>query len=99
MCATRWTEVGRTATDIESGKAIDEGGFGPLAGPSQTRLIMLVPDGVSRVEFRFQTPSLRRTINDNNNIAAAEFQRPCCHGLERTIWYATNGHIVPQRAP
>jgi hypothetical protein len=88
-----------TAADIGNGKAIDEGGFGPLNGPSQTRLIMLVPDGVSRVEFRFHTPSVRRTVNVHNNIAAAEFQRPCCHGLERTIWYAANGQVVPQRAP
>jgi hypothetical protein len=88
-----------TATDIENGRAIDEGGFGPLNGPSQTRLIMLVPDGVSRVEFRFHTPSLQRTIDVHNTIAAAEFQRPCCHGLERTIWYAANGQVVPQRAP
>jgi hypothetical protein len=88
-----------TATDIENGKAINEGGFGPLSGPSQTRLIMLVPDGVSRVEFRFHTPHLRRSVPVHDNIADAEFQGLCCHGLERTVWYAANGHVVPQRAP
>jgi hypothetical protein len=88
-----------TATDIENGHAINEGGFGPLNGPSQTRLIMLVPDGVARVEFRFHSPSLRRTVGVHNNIAAGVFQRPCCHGLERTVWYAANGRVVVQRAP
>jgi hypothetical protein len=87
-----------TAADTEAGGAFNEGGESPLlTGKSQTQLIMLVPDGVARVSFRWHSPRLSVTVRVHDNFAAVRIYRACCNGIEHTIWYAADGRVIPQR--
>jgi hypothetical protein len=89
-----------TAANVEAGNAMNEGGVGSLiTGKHQTRLIMLVPDGVARVEFRWHSPRLDVTARVHDNVASVAANRPCCHGIERTIWYSADGRVIRQRSP
>jgi hypothetical protein len=67
----------------------------PLTGVYQ---VSIVPDGVSRVRWRFATASGGRGAVENievsNNVAVAPVQQGAPF-LERATWYAPDGTVVP----
>lgn len=100
---------GSTAAAIEAGTAISWAGAGRsfAGGSRQTRIILIVPDGVAKVAFVLPrqadrndpgAPIYRRsltvTATVHNNVAAVQTDRECCGGLTPMIWYASDGQII-----
>ena len=85
-----------------------EGAGSSLAGGStQTRVILVVPDGVARVAFVFPRQadrndpgarvdghSVTMTAAVHGNVVALQVPRECCGSDLRMIWYAGDGHVV-----
>ncbi len=76
-------------------------------GSSETRIILVVPDGVAKVEFvtpRQPQPglpgapvyahSLRVTVPVHNNVAAVQIDRETDGGAEPMVWYAADGAVL-----
>jgi hypothetical protein len=98
---------GGDAATVEAGQVmqIDGAGRSFAGGSTRTRFILVVPDGVARVEFSFppQTiaaggPVYRRslavTVSVHGNIAAVQVNRECCAGLPALIWYGPAGRVL-----
>jgi hypothetical protein len=99
---------GAPASSIETrGVMLSEGAGRSFAGGStETRFVLLVPDGVAKVELYFPAenlpaggPTYRHTVAVTvpvrGNVAAAQVNRECCSGDEPAlIWYAADGTIV-----
>jgi hypothetical protein len=97
------------ASQIESGHFLGTSGAGRsfAGGSTQTRLVLVVPDGVAKVAFvlprqddhndpgaRVYRRSLTVTAPVHGNVAAIQVSRECCDGQPPMIWYAANGHVV-----
>ncbi|MHB1570539.1 MAG: hypothetical protein ACYCXW_04100 [Solirubrobacteraceae bacterium] len=101
---------GATAAKIRAfGISETEGAGRAFAGGStQARLIEVVPDGVSKVQFvlarqpngnqygaKTYAHVLKMTVPVHNNVAAVQVNRECCGNLVM-IWYAADGHAIKQ---
>jgi hypothetical protein len=75
-------------------------------GSTKSRLIVLVPDGVARVEFvlsrqpngnQYGAPTYARvqtvTVGVHGNLAAVQVDRGCC-GASGMIWYRADGSVI-----
>ncbi|HEX3689462.1 MAG TPA: hypothetical protein VHV28_07185 [Solirubrobacteraceae bacterium] len=100
---------GATASAVEAGQAIGWAGAGRsfAGGSTQTRLILIVPDGVAKVAFVIPRQvdrndpsapvyrhSLTATAIVHNNVAAIQIHRECCGGSTPMIWYAADGQVL-----
>lgn len=100
---------GGTAADIEAGYGWQTEGAGRsfAGGSTETRIILVVPDGVAKVAFvlpRQSSPgqpgapiyrhALTVTVPVHDNVAAVQVDRQCCQGRAPMIWYAADGHVV-----
>lgn len=98
-----------TASEIESGHEIQIDGAGRsfAGGSTQARVILLVPDGVAKVEFVFpRQPSRnspgspiypapqRVTVPVHGNVVAVQVKRECCSGAVPMIWYGPGGRVI-----
>ena len=98
-----------TAAGIEAGHEVTTQGAGRsfAGGSTQTRLTLVVPDGVARVEFVFpRQPSryepgspiypapLRVTVPVHGNVAAVQVKRESGGGAVAMIWYGPHGRVV-----
>ena len=98
-----------SAADIKAGHDLTTDGAGRsfAGGSTQTRLILLVSDGVAKVQFVLpRQPSrsspgspiyarpLRVTVPVHGNVAAVQVNRECCAGAVPMIWYAADGHVI-----
>lgn len=96
-----------TAEAVEAGAAMSMDGAGRsfAGGSTKTRFILLVPDGVAKVEFYFPSQmmpaggptyrnSLAVTVPVDGNIAAVEVNRECCASQPAMTWYAPDGTII-----
>ncbi len=97
------------AADIEAGHLLGASGAGHsfAGGSTQTRVILVVPDGVAKVTFVFPrqadhndpgAPIYRRTLTVtapvHGNVVALQVPRECCGSNVPMIWYAADGHVV-----
>ncbi|HJS97183.1 MAG TPA: hypothetical protein VJ741_23140, partial [Solirubrobacteraceae bacterium] len=102
---------GSDAAAIEAGSAMQVDGAGRsfAGGSTQTRFILVVPDGVTRVEFYFPPevipaggPVYRRslavTVPVHGNIAAVQVDRQFAGGKPALIWYGTAGQVIKRIA-
>jgi hypothetical protein len=100
---------GADAAGVEAGGVMEMDGAGRsfAGGSTQTRYILLVPDGVARVEFYFPPRaiavggpvyhhSLAVTVTVHGNIAAVQVDRQCCAGQPALIWYGADGRVIRQ---
>jgi hypothetical protein len=98
---------GSDAAAIEAGSAmqIEGAGHSFAGGSTKTRFILVVPDGVTRVEFYFPPQaipaggpvyrhSLAVTVPVNANIAAVEVNRQFAGGEPALIWYGAAGQVI-----
>jgi hypothetical protein len=98
---------GSTAASIEAGEGMEIDGAGRsfAGGSTQTRYILVVPDGVARVEFYFPAEAipaggpvyhhaLAVTIPVRGNVAAVQVNRECCAGEPAVIWYGADGSVI-----
>jgi hypothetical protein len=98
-----------TAADIRAGHdMITEGAGRNFAGGStQTRLVLLVPDGVAKVQFVLpRQPSRnspgspiysnasRITVPVQGNVAAVQVKRELMGAAVPMIWYSSDGHVI-----
>ena len=98
-----------SAADIEAGDSLLTEGAGRsfAGGSTQTRLILVVPDGVAKVVFVVPRQSagvengapiyrhgLHVAVTVQNNVAAVQVPRGCCNGRPPMIWYAPDGQVV-----
>jgi hypothetical protein len=76
-------------------------------GSTETRLILVVPDGVAKVAFVMPrqanrtdptAPIYRHTLTVTarvrGNVAAVQVPRECCAGEPPMTWYAPDGQVV-----
>jgi hypothetical protein len=97
------------AADIEAGHALGTDGAGHsfAGGSTQTRIILIVPDGVATVAFTFPrqadrhdpgAPIYRRSLTVtapvHGNVVAVQVPRECCGSDLPMTWYASDGHVV-----
>jgi hypothetical protein len=100
---------GGSVADIEAGNdlQVEGAGRGFAGGSTQSRLIVVVPDGVARVEFvlpRQSSPSsfggpvyaqsLSVSVPVHGNVGAVQVDRECCNGAPPMIWYGADGHVI-----
>ena len=100
---------GGGAASIEGGYGLQTQGAGHsfAGGSTQTRLILVVPDGVARVQFvlpRQSSPgtngapiyrrSLTVTAVVHDNIAAVQVNRQTDGGSVPMIWYSSDGRVI-----
>jgi len=98
-----------SAAVIQAGHdmTIEGAGRSFAGGSTQTRLVLLVPDGVAKVQFVLpRQPSrnspgspiyakpLRVTVPVHGNIAAVQVKRECCAGGVPMIWYGPGGDVI-----
>ncbi len=101
---------GATAPSIEARTDWSTEGDGPGAS-TVTRLFLVVPDGVARVELVLPreplppipgTPiyphSLRVTVPVHDNVAAMQIDRVCCSGRIPMVWYGADGWVLKRFA-
>ncbi|MBV9607670.1 MAG: hypothetical protein JO027_21320 [Solirubrobacterales bacterium] len=99
---------GGDATGVEAGQAMEIDGAGRsfAGGSTQTRYILVVPDGVARVEFYFPPQgipgggptyhrSLAVTVPVHGNIAAVQVARQM-GAPPALIWYGSGGRVIKQ---
>jgi hypothetical protein len=102
---------GADAGAIEAGSAlqIDGAGRSFAGGSTQTRFILVVPDGVTRVGFYFPPQaipaggpvyhrSLAVTVPGHGNIAAVQVDRQFAGGEPALIWYGAGGQVIKRIA-
>jgi hypothetical protein len=97
------------AASITAGAAIQSDGAGHsfAGGSTQTRFVLVVPDGVAKVEFlapRQPQPgvpgaatyrhTLTATVAVHDNIAAVQLNREFDGATPRMIWYSAAGQVV-----
>ncbi len=97
------------AADIQAGHDMLSQGAGRsfAGGSTGARLVLLVPDGVAKVQFVLpRQPSrnspgspiyakpLRVTVPVHGNIAAVQVKRECCAGAVPMIWYGPGGQVI-----
>jgi hypothetical protein len=95
-----------TAVSIEAGQGMETEGAGRsfAGGSTETRFVLVVPDGVAKVEFvvpRQSSPdepgapiyrhSLAVTVAVHDNVAAAQVDREWDGGPVPMIWYSADG--------
>jgi hypothetical protein len=100
---------GGTAQTIEAGRGMETEGVGRAfnEGSTETRIILVVPDGVARVTFVLPrqpdrgnpyapvySHSSSVTVAVRDNIAAVQVNRDCCGPQTAIIWYAANGRVI-----
>jgi len=100
-----------TASSIETYGEMVTGGAGSAfaGGSTQTRLTVVVPDGVARVKFvlpRQPDPSdpgapiypsvLTVSAPVHENVAAVQVKRECCGAGVALIWLAADGRVIKQ---
>jgi hypothetical protein len=112
----RLTEVDRggaggdeTPAEIEAGQAISTQGAGRsfAGGSSDTRVIVIVPDGVARVSFVDPRQPLHGTVSGpvyrhsatvtvpvHGNVAAAQIDRAGSGPPLPMIWYSAGGAVI-----
>src|SRR6202035_5625902 len=98
-----------SAANIAAGHDMTTEGAGRsfAGGSTQTRLVLLVPDGVAKVEFVLpRQPSRnspgspiyattqRITVPVHGNVAAVQIKRECCAAGVPMIWYGADGHVI-----
>lgn len=105
------------APSIESGQAmvVDDDRLSPGIFPitesrsTQSRFILIVPNGVARVEFYFPPQAVRvggpiyrtsitATVPVHGNVAAAQVMLPHAE-LPALIWYAADGTVIKRLSP
>ncbi len=102
---------GGGAAAIEAGSIMEIDGAGRsfAGGATRTRYILVVPDGVARVEFYFPPValpaggpayhhSLAVTVPVHGNIAAVQVDRQFGGGGPALIWYGAGGRVVKRIA-
>jgi hypothetical protein len=97
------------AADIQAGHDMVSQGAGRsfAGGSTGARLVLLVPDGVAKVQFLLpRQPSrnspgspiyakaLRVIVPVHGNIAAVQVKRECCAGAVPMIWYGPGGQVI-----
>jgi hypothetical protein len=98
-----------TAAHIQAGHDMTTEGAGRsfAGGSTQTRLVLLVPDGVAKVQFVLpRQPSrnspgspiyptaLRVTVPVHGNVAAVQVKRELDGGGVPMIWYNPDGQVI-----
>lgn len=98
-----------SAADIEAGydQTSEGAGHSFAGGSTQTRRVVLVPDGVAKVEFVFPRQSsatdpgspiystpLRVTVPVHGNVAAVQVDREVDGGPVPMIWYSPAGRVI-----
>jgi hypothetical protein len=98
-----------TAANIERGGSLQSEGAGRsfAGGSTETKLVIVVPDGVARVVFVLPRQpergspgapiyprSLEVGVPVRGNVAAVRVRRECCSGPVPMIWYAADGHPI-----
>jgi len=88
---------------------IDGAGRSFAGGSTQTRFILVVPDGVTRVEFSFPPEVIPAggpvyhhrlvvTVPVHGNIAAVQVDRQFAGGEPALIWYGAAGQVIKRIA-
>jgi hypothetical protein len=100
---------GADAASIEAGHAIqiDGAGHSFAGGSTETRFILVVPDGVAQVEFVLPrqprpgqpgVPVYRHsstvTVTVHDNIAAVQVDREFDGAEPLMVWYAADGQVI-----
>ena len=97
-CATRAVLVRHGMVSLKGA------GHAYAGGATAQRVYVVVPDGVARVTFisparrgrlhgvAYPRP-LRETVAVHGNVAAVQWQRPCCD-TPAMIWTAADGHVI-----
>jgi hypothetical protein len=109
VLSSRGGSGGGNAAAIEAGYSLQTDGAGRsfAGGSTQTRLILVVPDGVAKVVFVLGrqlaggTPgapiyahSLSVSVPVHDNLAAVQVNRECCNGQIPMLWYGAHGQII-----
>jgi hypothetical protein len=100
---------GSDVASIEAGQGMEIDGAGRTfaGGSTETRYILVVPDGVIRVGFYFPAQavpaggpvyrhSLTVTVPVHGNVAAVQVGRQCCGGPPALIWYGAGGRVIKE---
>lgn len=96
-----------TEADIVSGHAVDTSTDQVAGGTFRSRIIAIVPDGVTQVAFligpskAFGSAAAAQgggattieTVQVHQNIAAVQLDRPCCDSTPM-IWYGPHGRVL-----
>ncbi|MDQ6774932.1 MAG: hypothetical protein M3071_01645 [Actinomycetota bacterium] len=100
---------GGDAASIEAGNAIEIDGAGRsfAGGSTETRFILVVPDGVAKVALVLPrqpqpgvpgAPTYRHSstviVAVHDNIMAVQVDREFDGGMPRMMWYSPDGHVL-----
>lgn len=80
-------------------------GSGPATTSTETRMIVVVPDGVAAVRIvfpaqeqpgqpRFRTSLSTGPVRVRGNVAAIQVHRRCCGDPPEILWYAAGGRLL-----
>jgi hypothetical protein len=94
-----------TATDVQTGAALMNAGEVIGRGTATTRFLVVVPDGVTRVDLRLPWsaavaggPIAPRYIDIvahvHNNVAAVQVNRQCCGEPPTMVWFGSGGNVI-----